>query len=53
MPFAELLYGRRLLLLTDLLVLLLVCGSLETLPGQASTEEVHKDVAERLEIIPS
>lgn len=42
---------RRLLLLSDLLVLLLVGRSLQSLPWKTSTEEVHEDVSERLEII--
>lgn len=42
---------RRLLLLSDLLVLLLVGRSLQSLPWKASTEKVHEDVSESLEII--
>ena len=42
---------RRLLLLSDLLVLLLVGRSLQSLPWETSAEEVHEDVSERLEII--
>ncbi len=49
--FAEVLDGGGLLLLTNLFVLLLVGSSLETLPRQTATEEVHEDVAEGLEII--
>lgn len=48
---AEILDGGGLLLLTNLLILLLVSGSLETLPGQAAAEEVHENVAEGLEIV--
>ena len=51
--FAEFLYKRRLLLLTDLFVLLLVRRRLEALPRQASAEEVHENVTKRLEIITS
>ena len=47
----EVLDGSRLLLLSNLFVLLLVGSSLQALPGETSTEEVHEDVAERLEII--
>ena len=48
----ELLDRRRLLFLPDLLVLLLVRRGLEALPWQASAQEVHKDVPERLEVVP-
>jgi hypothetical protein len=51
--FAEFLYRGCLLLLTDLFVLLLVRRRFEALPRQASAEEVHKNVTERLEIITS
>lgn len=44
---------RRLLLLSNLLVLLLVGGRLEPLPRQTSTQKVHEDVTEGLEIISS
>jgi len=47
----EILDGSRLLLLSNLFVLLLVRSSLQALPGEASTEEVHEDVAEGLEVI--
>ena len=42
---------RRLLLLSDLLILLLVGRSLQSLPWETSPEEIHEDVSERLEII--
>ena len=42
---------RRLLLVSDLLVLLLVGRSLESLPRKTSAKEVHENVAERLEIV--
>lgn len=48
---AEVLDGGSLLLLSNLLVLLLVGGSLKTLPWQSAAQEVHEDVAESLEII--
>lgn len=41
---AEVLDGGGLLLLANLFVLLLVGGSLETLPGQTAAEKVHEDV---------
>ena len=45
-------FGRRChLLLHDSIVLLLLGGSLETLPGQRATAEVEHDIAERLHII--
>jgi len=50
-PLCELLDGRALLLLADLLVLLLVGRRLESLPGQAPAQEVHEDVSERLEVV--
>ena len=53
MAFAQFFYRGCLLLLTDLFVLLLVRRRFETLPRQASTEEVHENVTERLEIITS
>ena len=52
-PLAQLLNGRSLLLLADLLVLLLLRGRLEALPGQAAAQEVEQHVCERLEVIPS
>jgi len=48
---AQVLDGRRLLLLANLFVLLLVRGSLETLPRETSAEKVHEDVTQRLEVI--
>lgn len=41
----------RLLLLSNLLVLLLVGCSLQTLPGKTTAKEVHEDVTERLQVI--
>jgi len=38
-------------LLANLLVLLLVGGRLEPLPGQAAAQKVHEDVTERLEVV--
>jgi len=35
----------------DTVVLLLLCGRLETLPRQSSSQEVHEDVSKRLEVI--
>lgn len=52
-PFAQILDCRRLLLLADLFVLLLVGGSLKSLPGKAPAQEVHENVTQRLEIISS
>ena len=49
--FAQVLDGRGLLLLADLLVLLLVGGRLQALPGQAAAQEVHEDVAQGLEVV--
>lgn len=51
--FTEILDGSGLLLLANLLILLLVSSSLEALPRQATTEEVHENVAQGLEIISS
>jgi hypothetical protein len=48
---AQILNGGGLLLLANLLVLLLVGRSLETLPWQSTAQEVHEDVTERLEIV--
>ena len=48
---AQILNGSCLLLLSNLLVLLLVGSSLQALPRQTTTEEVHEDVAQSLEII--
>lgn len=41
------------LLLHDPVVLLLLGSSLETLPRQRATEEVHEHVGERLQIVPA
>lgn len=49
--FTQLLYGRCLFLLTNLLILLLVRGSLQPLPRQAAPQEVHKYVTERFQVI--
>ena len=43
--------GRGHLLLHDPVVLLLLGGGLETLPGQRATAEVEHDIAERLHVI--
>jgi hypothetical protein len=51
--FAEFTNRSSLLLLSDLLVLLLVCRGLETLPGQTTAKEVHEDVSEGLEVVSS
>jgi hypothetical protein len=48
---AEILDGRGLLLLANLLVLLLVGSRLKALPWQSTTEEVHENVTEGLEIV--
>ena len=45
--------GGGLFLFSDLLVLLLIGGGLETLPRKASSEEVHEYVTESFEIISS
>ena len=45
--------GRAHLLLADLLVLLLLGGGLEALPGQRAAIEVHAHVAERLHVVAS
>ena len=42
---------RALLLLPDLLVLLLVCRGLETLPRQTTTQKVEEDVTKGFEIV--
>lgn len=42
---------RRLLLLANLLILLLVCGSLEALPRQATAQEIQEHVPEALEVV--
>lgn len=48
---AKILNGGCLLLLANLLVFLLVGSSLQALPRQTTTEEVHKDVAQSLKIV--
>lgn len=48
---AEKIGRRRHLLLHDAVVLLLLGGSLETLPGKGAAQEVHKNVGERLQVI--
>lgn len=50
---AEHLDGRGHLLLADLLVLLLLGGGLEALPGQGPPQEVHEDIAQGLDVIPA
>lgn len=49
----EILNRCGLFLLSNLLILLLVSRSFETLPGQSAPEEVHEDVTECFEIISS
>jgi len=49
----EILDGSGLLLLSNLFVLLLVRGSLQALPGETSTEEVHEHMAQGFEVITS
>ena len=39
------------LLLTDLFVFLFLCGSLESLPRQTGTVEVHQHIAHALHIV--
>jgi len=39
------------LLLHDPVVLLLLCSGLETLPRERATEEIHKNVSERFEVV--
>lgn len=51
--FAELFNGSRLFLLADLLVLLLVGGSLQSLPREPASQEVHEDMSQRLQIVSS
>ena len=41
---AEIFYGSGLLLLTNLLILLLVCSGFEPLPRQSTSQEVHEYV---------
>lgn len=50
---AEELGRSRHLLFHDPVVLLLLGRRLESLPGKLTSEEVHEDVAERLEVVPS
>ncbi|KAI3487940.1 hypothetical protein L1887_48023 [Cichorium endivia] len=50
---AEELGGGGHLLLHDAVVLLLLGGGLETLPRERAAEEVHEDVAQRLEVVTS
>jgi hypothetical protein len=50
---AEILDRGGLLLLSNLLVLLLVRGSLQALPRQSAAQEVHEDVAKGLEVVSS
>ena len=42
-----------LLLLTNLLVLLLVSGSLQSLPGETTPQEVHENMTQSLQVISS
>lgn len=49
---AQLLDGRRQLLLRNALVLLALVGRLQALPGQRAQVEIHKYVAERLQVVP-
>ena len=51
--FAQLLNRCALLFLADLLVLLLVRRGSQTLPRQSSAEEVHEDMAQRLQVVTS
>lgn len=50
---AEHLDGRGHFLLADVLVLLPLGRSLEALPGQRAQVEVHEDVAQGLQVVPS
>lgn len=50
---AEILDGSGLLLLTNLFIFLLVSSSLEALPGETATQEVHENVTKSLQIISS
>lgn len=50
---AEILNSGSLLLLADLLVLLLVRGSLESLPRQTTAQEIHENVTKGFQVIPS
>jgi hypothetical protein len=51
--FTKFLDRSALLLFSDLLVLLLVGCSLETLPWKAAPQEIHENVAETFEIVSS
>lgn len=48
---AQVLDSSGLLLLSDLLILLLVGSSLQALPWEAAAQEIHKHVAQRLQVI--
>jgi hypothetical protein len=50
---AEILNRGCLLLLADLLVLLLVGSSLQALPWQTASQEVHEDVTQSFQIVPT
>jgi len=50
---AEQFGGGSDLLVTNLFVLLLLCSSLESLPRQRPTQEVHEDIADALQIVSS
>lgn len=50
-PAAQHIGGRRHLLLHDAVILLLLGGSLESLPRQRSTAKVEHDIAERLHVV--
>lgn len=49
--FTKLLDRSRLFLLADLLVLLLIRGSLQALPRQATPEEIHEDMPQRFQVV--
>lgn len=48
---AEKVRGCGHLLLHDPVILLLLCGGLETLPGERTTEEIHEDVSKGFEVV--
>lgn len=48
---AKELCGRGHLLLHNAVVLLLLGGSLETLPGERPSEEVHEDISQRFHVV--
>jgi hypothetical protein len=50
---AEILDRGRLLLLSNLFVLLLVCRRLQALPRQPTTQEVHEHVTQSLKVVSS